>query len=51
MKCPKCHIDNPDGNKFCRECGTVLFLVCAQCDDNFQAGDKFFGKCGQKVIV
>ena len=20
MKCPKCHIDNPDESKFCKEC-------------------------------
>ncbi|NIV99903.1 zinc-ribbon domain-containing protein [Candidatus Saccharibacteria bacterium] len=23
MKCPKCHIENPNDNKFCRGCGTA----------------------------
>ncbi len=24
IKCPKCHSDNPDTQKFCGECGTQL---------------------------
>jgi serine/threonine protein kinase/tetratricopeptide (TPR) repeat protein len=24
MKCPKCHLDNPDDSKFCKECGTNI---------------------------
>jgi serine/threonine protein kinase/Tfp pilus assembly protein PilF len=24
MKCPKCHFDNPETQKFCGECGTLL---------------------------
>ena len=24
MKCPKCHLDNPDDSKFCKECGTSI---------------------------
>ncbi len=24
MKCPKCHFDNPDDSKFCKECGTNI---------------------------
>jgi class 3 adenylate cyclase/tetratricopeptide (TPR) repeat protein len=51
MKCPKCHIENPDDNKFCRECGTSLALTCTECANELQAGDKFCGKCGQKVVV
>ncbi len=50
MKCPKCHIKNPDDNKFCRECGTALLLVCSECGNGLQADDKFCGKCGQKVV-
>lgn len=23
--CPKCHSDNPDGSRFCADCGTRLF--------------------------
>jgi len=24
IKCPKCHFDNPDTQRFCGECGTQL---------------------------
>ncbi len=24
VKCPKCHFENPDDSKFCRECGTQV---------------------------
>jgi len=27
MKCPKCHFDNPDTQRFCGECGTQLIPV------------------------
>ncbi len=27
MECPKCHLDNPDSQKFCGECGTSLTVV------------------------
>jgi ribosomal protein L40E len=50
MKCTKCHIENPDDNKFCRECGTALVSACANCGNNLPAGDKFCGKCGHKVV-
>jgi len=29
MKCPKCKIDNPEGNKFCRNCGISLIDIPA----------------------
>ncbi len=24
INCPKCHFDNPDDSKFCKECGTQI---------------------------
>jgi serine/threonine protein kinase/Flp pilus assembly protein TadD len=27
MKCPKCHFDNSPDSKFCKECGTQIFLT------------------------
>ncbi|MGD1971583.1 MAG: zinc ribbon domain-containing protein [Desulfobacterales bacterium] len=50
MNYPKCHIKNPVDNKFCRDCGTALLSVCDGCGHELQAGDKFCGQCGQKVI-
>ncbi len=51
MKCPKCQIDNPDDNKFCRECGTKLILTCSNCGGELTAGDKFCGECGHELRV
>ncbi|MBI4518716.1 MAG: zinc ribbon domain-containing protein [Deltaproteobacteria bacterium] len=31
MRCPSCQHENPDGAKFCLECGGRLALSCAQC--------------------
>ncbi|MCK5484644.1 MAG: zinc-ribbon domain-containing protein [Desulfobacterales bacterium] len=31
MKCPKCQIENPQENRFCRKCGKELLLSCPKC--------------------
>ncbi|MGZ6291254.1 MAG: double zinc ribbon domain-containing protein, partial [Syntrophales bacterium] len=31
MNCPKCQSENPEGKKFCRECGQRLGIVCPSC--------------------
>ena len=31
MKCPKCQFENPEGLKFCGECGAKLDRVCPKC--------------------
>ena len=49
MKCPKCQTENPQKNRFCRECGTELLLGCPQCGAEVLAHDKFCGKCGNKL--
>jgi hypothetical protein len=30
MRCPSCGFENPEGMKFCNECGTPLQMPCAQ---------------------
>jgi class 3 adenylate cyclase/tetratricopeptide (TPR) repeat protein len=46
MKCPKCQTQNPEDNKFCRECGEKLPIICPQCSVELLPEDKFCGKCG-----
>jgi hypothetical protein len=48
MKCPKCHIENPDDNKFCRESRVALLSVCTNFGNDMQDGNKLFDQCEQK---
>jgi len=50
MKCPKCHIDNPEGANFCVECGGKLERICPNCDIGNALTYKFCNKCGHKLI-
>jgi tetratricopeptide (TPR) repeat protein len=51
MKCPNCQADNPDGVKFCGECGQSLSteLTCPQCGYKNPQGVKFCHECGQPL--
>ncbi len=49
MKCPKCVTENPETNKFCRECGAKLTIICPQCSFECPPQDKFCGKCGHNL--
>ncbi len=51
MQCPQCSKDNPEGAKFCLECGTRLALVCPRCDTQLPVGAKFCLECGAQVTV
>jgi class 3 adenylate cyclase/tetratricopeptide (TPR) repeat protein len=46
MKCPECQFENPEGAKFCNECGKSLQLICAECGKGNAAGSRFCGACG-----
>lgn len=55
--CPHCGNRNPDGTKFCQECGTKLMapvaagkLFCANCGVEIIQGNQFCGSCGAKVV-
>ncbi|MHA2062340.1 MAG: zinc-ribbon domain-containing protein, partial [Candidatus Sifarchaeia archaeon] len=50
MRCPKCQTENPEDNRFCRECGTKLVLACPVCEAEISPGDKFCGKCGHSIV-
>ncbi len=46
MLCPHCGTKNPEGKKFCIECGTPLALACASCGAALAGNEKFCGECG-----
>ena len=46
MTCPRCQSDNPDGTRFCGQCGTALVVACAACGAANPPAHKFCGQCG-----
>jgi tetratricopeptide (TPR) repeat protein len=50
MHCPSCGFENPEGLKFCNECGTPLRMPCAQCGFTKQPQAKFCGECGAALL-
>ncbi|MDR1205454.1 MAG: zinc ribbon domain-containing protein [Peptococcaceae bacterium] len=52
-RCPSCGHKNPDGVKFCQECGTPLAAAgprhCPACGGSLAAGTRFCGECGAPV--
>ncbi|MDA3915802.1 MAG: AAA family ATPase [Deltaproteobacteria bacterium] len=46
MKCPECKFQNPEGIKFCGECGTKLEKKCPKCGFINPLQFKFCGECG-----
>jgi class 3 adenylate cyclase/tetratricopeptide (TPR) repeat protein len=49
MKCPNCQFENPDGMKFCGECGCEIKSVCPQCHFANPPKFKFCGECGARL--
>ncbi len=46
MNCGSCSFDNPEGTKFCEECGTKLVRACPSCGHEVRPTAKFCGECG-----
>jgi predicted ATPase/class 3 adenylate cyclase len=46
MDCPNCATQNPDGARFCFNCGKPLALVCGNCGTELPAGARFCFNCG-----
>jgi class 3 adenylate cyclase len=46
MHCSSCGFDNPEGMKFCGECGVALNNRCPQCGFENPPRFKFCGDCG-----
>jgi class 3 adenylate cyclase len=49
MICAKCKAENPEGLKFCNECGAVFKTSCAACGFDNAPTAKFCGNCGGKL--
>jgi ribosomal protein L40E len=49
LTCPSCGNRNPDGVKFCQECGGRLgVLKCSKCGASLAPGTRFCGECGAR---
>jgi class 3 adenylate cyclase len=49
MICAKCKTENPDGLKFCNECGAPFERPCASCGFENAPTAKFCGQCGARI--
>ncbi|UCF95660.1 MAG: zinc ribbon domain-containing protein, partial [Desulfobacterales bacterium] len=49
MNCPKCRFENPEGMKFCGECGAKLEKICPNCSCSNPPQFKFCGECGDSL--
>ena len=49
MKCPKCQFENPDGAKFCIECGDPMEFRCPKCGGITPITGKYCLECGHKL--
>jgi len=46
LRCVSCLAANPDGNRFCEDCGAGLSLVCRHCGQECGPSARFCGACG-----
>ena len=49
MKCPRCKFKNPEGARFCGECGAKLERICPKCNSSNPPQFKFCGECGHNL--
>lgn len=51
LRCPDCGEDNPEGVKFCKECGCKLGAeACSNCGTVNPPQTRFCGECGNKLM-
>jgi ribosomal protein L40E len=49
MDCLQCATENPEGAKFCLNCGTALIMVCPRCNAVLPLQARFCIECGAQV--
>ena len=49
MNCPSCGTENPEGKKFCGDCGNQLALACPACGSPNPPDKRFCSECGAKL--
>jgi class 3 adenylate cyclase/tetratricopeptide (TPR) repeat protein len=51
MRCSNCRLENPDGLKFCNECGAPFKRRCAKCGFENVPTAKFCGECAATLTT
>jgi len=51
MNCPHCQADNPDGARFCNQCGQKIEAVCPGCGQINPPGSRFCNQCGRDLTA
>jgi class 3 adenylate cyclase/tetratricopeptide (TPR) repeat protein len=51
MQCPECQFNNPEGMKFCGECGCEIKFTCPHCNFKNPPNFKFCGECGSSLVA
>ena len=46
LLCPSCAAENPDGKRYCADCGGALATLCPACGEAADPGKRFCGDCG-----
>jgi len=49
LKCSQCGYNNPEGSKFCEQCGVELTRKCLQCSNEVSSSAKFCKECGYSL--
>jgi class 3 adenylate cyclase/tetratricopeptide (TPR) repeat protein len=51
VTCPSCAAENPEGKRFCGDCGASLAVTCPNCGASVEPGKKFCGDCGTALTA
>jgi len=47
--CPDCGLLNPEGQRFCTQCGATVVRTCPHCEHDSWAGAEYCGNCGRPL--